>query len=61
MTSTISRAKHDASYQAYFENAPLSGWAVHINGQFKRIFSTDSEAIAWAEEHSEQITIDTRG
>lgn len=61
MTSTISRAKHDASYQAYFENAPLSGWAVHINGQFKRIFATDSEAISWAEKHSEQITIDARG
>lgn len=61
MTSTISSAKHDASYQAYFENAPLSGWAVHINGQFKRIFATDSEAVSWAEKHSEQITIDTRG
>ena len=61
MTSTISRAKPDADYQAYFHNAPLSGWAVHINGQFKRIFATDSKAIAWAEEHSEQVTIDTRG
>jgi len=61
MTSTISRATPDAKYQAYFENAPLSGWAVHINGQFKRIFSTDSEAIAWAEKNSEQITIETRG
>jgi hypothetical protein len=61
MTSTISRAKPDAKYQAYFENGPLSGWVVHINGHFKGIFATDSEAIAWAEEYSEQVTIDTRG
>jgi hypothetical protein len=59
--SNVSRAKPDAKYQAYFENGPLSGWVVHINGQFKRIFATDSKAIAWAEEHSEQVTIDTRG
>ncbi len=61
MTSNISRAKPDAAYQANFHNAPLSGWAVHINGQFRRIFATDSKAIAWAEEHSEKVTIDTRG
>lgn len=57
----ISRARPDAGYQAHFHYAPLSGWAVHFNGQFKRIFATDSDAIAWAEKHSQQITIDCRG
>jgi hypothetical protein len=57
----ISRARPDADYQALFHYAPLSGWAVHLNGQFKRIFATDSDAIAWAEKYSEQITIDCRG
>jgi hypothetical protein len=61
MNSTILRAKPDADYQANFHNAPLSGWAVYINGYFKRVFATVPDAIEWAEKHSEQITIDTRG
>lgn len=57
----ISRARPDADYQAHFHYAPLSGWAVHLNGEFRRIFATDSDAIAWSEKHSAQITIDCRG
>lgn len=61
----ISHADANAAYQKRFHYGPLSGWAIHIDGQFKGISSTQPEAIEKAlslvAEINPQVTIDCRG
>ena len=60
----ISRAQPNAAYQKGFHYGPLTGWAIHIDGQFRGISPTQPEAVDKAltltSDPDPQVTIDSR-
>ena len=60
----ISRAQPNAAYQKGFHYGPLTGWAIHINGEFRGISPTQPEAVDKAltlnSDPDPQVTIDSR-
>lgn len=60
----ISRAQPNAAYQKGFHYGPLTGWAIHIDGEFRGISPTQPEAVDKAltltPDLDPRVTIDCR-